>query len=123
MAKQHKNFSSNVVWTDQVTGRIGLKIVVQAVKDFAAPQMIPAVGEYLCRMRKDPMYEEIVAKTFKTERKKIIRELRTDFVVMISNGKSEEIASKLQAILDDKTGQSMRQLRKNARSYSITKED
>ena len=104
--------------------RIGLKIVIQAIRDFAFPKLIEKVYWKVVKMDKnDPTYKDDVNRIFRRERKKIIKDLKSDFLVGLTNGRSEEVASKLQAILDDKTGNAMKILRKNVRSSNNNEED
>ena len=91
---------------------------------FAFPKLIEKVYWKVVKMDKnDPTYKDDVNRIFRRERKKIIKDLKSDFLVGLTNGRSEEVASKLQAILDDKTGNAMKILRKNVRSSNNNEED
>lgn len=114
----------NMIINEAAIERIGLKIIIQATRDFAFPKQMDNVKCSVSKLsKKDPMYKEHVNRIFRRERQRIIGELKSDFLVSLTNGKSNDVADKLQAILNDKTGDAMRKFRKNVRSLGTSKED
>ncbi len=111
-------------WTQKQMDKIGMRVVVQAVKDFALPERMDYVKARLSRLDKsDPMYKEVFDSLCINARKKIIKELRGSFVIALSDGKSEEVAKKLENILSDKTQVSMNALRRNVKHTDLEEED
>lgn len=93
--------------------RICNKIILQAIRDFAFPKQIPSVEAKYSRFDKsDPQYAMHVMRLYRSERVRIIKDLNSDYLSAITNGKSAEIARKLKAVLDDGTEDSMRELQK-----------
>ena len=112
--------TNTINWDQKQIDRLGLKIVIQAVRDFAFPEQIERIRSRMSKLDKgDPDYMDIVAKMFKAERKKIIKDLKGSFVRSMSNGKSDEIVRKLEKIMNDKTGQSLLSLKTHLRTTYI----
>ena len=104
-------------WDQAHIEKMALKIIIQAVRDFAYPKKMDNVKAKYQRLDKsDPMYKENKERLFKRERKKIIKDLKNnELLAVMSSGKSTEIADKLQSVLDDKTGNLMRSLKQNVK--------
>lgn len=104
-------------WQKCQTDRLAMKVVVQAVKDFAFPRKIDVIRHKVNRLKtSDPDYKDMVEKLYLNARRKVIKDLKRPFMVAFSDGKSKEIAKKLQTILEDKTGTELKRLRKNIKS-------
>lgn len=117
------NVNNNLILDKNTVSRIGLKVVIQAIRDFAFPQRIDAVRARILRLNKeDPMYRSEVERIYRSERRKIIKDLKSDFVIYLSDGKSEEVAGKLQRVMNDKTGLAMVQFKRRVRSFDNEKE-
>lgn len=104
-------------WQKWQTDKLAMKVVVQAVKDFAFPRKIDVIRHKVNRLKtSDPDYKDMVEKLYLNARRKIIKDLKRPFMVAFSDGKSKEIAKKLQAILEDKTGVELKKIQRNVRS-------
>lgn len=111
------------IWDTTQIKRMAMKSVIQAVKDFAFPVYMEDVERRFLKLDKsNPCYEENVKALFTRERKKIIKELNGDFMILLTNGLSSETAVKLSAILKDKTGKLLEELQKNIKSCDFREE-
>ena len=93
------------------------RIQLQASRDFAFPHKIDAVNRKIKTLDKtDPMYKEMKNSLYTKARKQIIKDLKSPFVIFISDGGSVKKAEYLQKILDDKTGIMLKQFKRNVKS-------
>jgi hypothetical protein len=107
------------MWSNKHIKKLGMRIVVQGIRDFAFPEKMSAVKERIKRLdKKDPMYKDSVYRLMRQERKRIVKELKSSFISLLTDGRSDDVVSKLQKILDDKTGKSMEALRTRMRSVN-----
>ena len=110
-------------WSQVHVEKLGMRMVVQAVKDYAFPERMEYIKARLNRLSKsDPMYKDVFNSLCLNARKKIIKELKGSFVIALSEGKSEEVSHKLEAMLLDKTNMSINALRYNIK-HSKEEED
>ena len=106
-------------WSMDKINKLGVKVVIQAVRDFAFPEKIDRVKVAIVKLDKnDPMYKDNKRQICNRERKDIIRQLKNPFLSALSAGKSDEAVLKLERIFADKTGAALKMLRARVKSAS-----